>query len=258
MPAAFRAPTGLRSRFSIDYPSQAMQGMERLLELQELDTAVDRLIARRRALQSGAGVASAREQADAAEGELGETRLSVEALSREQQKLEHEIDSLTQKAAAEDKRLYDGSIANAKELESLQHEVENLKRRRSDREDELLVVLEQREELELRAKEHDALATELRGALDEVVGSAASELEQIEKDLQAKAADREALLPLFDAELLELYEDLRQQKKGIGAAPLVDGVCGGCHEKLSAMELDKLRRADGIARCEYCRRILIL
>ena len=235
-----------------------MQGMDRLLELQDLDTTVDRLTSRRRALESGAELALAREQADAAETELGETRLSIDALSREQQKLEHEIDSLTQKAAAEEKRLYDGSIANAKELESLQHEIENLKRRRSDREDELLVILEQREELELRAKERDARAAELRGALDEVAGSAASELERIGEDLQAKAAEREALVPLFDAELLELYEDLRQQKKGIGAAPLVDGVCGGCHEKLSAMELDKLRRADGVARCEYCRRILIL
>ena len=235
-----------------------MQGMDRLLELQELDTAVDRLTSRRRALESGAGVAQAREEADAAEAKLGETRLSIDALSREQQKLEHEIDSLTQKAAAEEKRLYDGSIANAKELESLQHEVENLKRRRSDREDELLEILEQREELELQAKEYDARATELRGTLDEVAGSAASELEQIGIDLRTKAGEREALTPLFDAELLELYEDLRQQKKGVGAAPLVDGVCGGCHEKLSAMELDKLRRADGIARCEYCRRILIL
>jgi predicted nucleic acid-binding Zn-ribbon protein len=234
-----------------------MQGMDRLLELQELDTAVDRLISRRRALESGAGVALAREQADAAEAELGETRLTIDALAREQQKLEHEIDSLTQKAAAEEKRLYDGSIANAKELESMQHEIENLKRRRTDREDELLVVLEQREDLDLRAKEHDANATELRGALDEVAGSAESELEQIGKDLKAKAVARKALLPSFDAELLELYEDLREQKKGIGAAPLVDGVCGGCHEKLSAMELDKLRRADGVARCEYCRRILI-
>ena len=41
-------------------------------------------------------------------------------------KLEHEIDSLTQKAAAEDKRLYDGSIVNAKELELMKYEIENL------------------------------------------------------------------------------------------------------------------------------------
>jgi predicted nucleic acid-binding Zn-ribbon protein len=65
------------------------------------------------------------------------------------------------------------------------------------------------------------------------------------------------MLPSFDADLLELYEDLRRQKKGVGAAALVDGVCQGCHQQLSAVELDRLRRADGIRRCEHCRRILV-
>ncbi|HEY7399581.1 MAG TPA: C4-type zinc ribbon domain-containing protein [Actinomycetota bacterium] len=234
-----------------------MHGLNRLLELQELDSGVDRLAARRRALESGAEVASARSRADAAEAQLGETRLSIDALGRDQQRLEHEIESLTQKAGAEEKRLYDGSIANAKELESLQHEIQNLGRRRSEREDELLEILEQREELERRAKEEDASASEVRGALDELAGSAASELEQIGADLRAKAEERERLAPVFDPELLELYEDLRRQKKGVGAAALVDGVCGGCHEKLSAVELDRVKRAE-VPRCEYCRRILVL
>ncbi len=44
--------------------------------------------------------------------------------------------------------MFDGSIVNTKELEALQHEIENFKKRRSDREDELLALMEQREELE--------------------------------------------------------------------------------------------------------------
>ena len=62
----------------------------------------------------------------------------------------------------------------------------------------------------------------------------------------------------IDEELLELYEDLRRVKKGVGAAALVDGVCQACHEQLSAVELDKLKRSDGIRRCEHCRRILVV
>jgi predicted nucleic acid-binding Zn-ribbon protein len=38
---------------------------------------------------------------------------------------------------------------------------------------------------------------------------------------------------------------------------LVDGVCQGCHEQLSAMQLDKLKKTDGVRRCEHCRRILV-
>ncbi|HWC31850.1 MAG TPA: C4-type zinc ribbon domain-containing protein, partial [Actinomycetota bacterium] len=62
----------------------------------------------------------------------------------------------------------------------------------------------------------------------------------------------------FDEELVELYEGLRAQKRGVGAASLEDGVCQGCHQRLSALELDRLKRTEGIRRCEYCRRILVM
>jgi len=58
-------------------------------------------------------------------------------------------------------------------------------------------------------------------------------------------------------DLLALYEDLRRSKKGVGVAELRAGICQGCHQKLSAMELDRLKRTEGVKRCEYCRRILI-
>jgi predicted nucleic acid-binding Zn-ribbon protein len=60
-----------------------------------------------------------------------------------------------------------------------------------------------------------------------------------------------------DPELLELYEELRPQKKGIAAVALVDGVCQGCHEQLSSVEIDRLKRTEDTKRCEHCRRILV-
>ena len=75
--------------------------------------------------------------------------------------------------------------------------------------------------------------------------------------LEARRAERGALGAAFDEELLELYDDLRAQKHGIGAAAIVDGVCQACHEKLSAVELDRLKHTEGVKRCEYCRRIVV-
>ncbi len=231
--------------------------MAMLLALQETDTTIDRLMARKHALETGSELAAARAEADAAERELGEIGLELDVVARDQTKLEHEIDSLTQKAAAENTRLYDGSIANAKELESLQHEVENLARRRSDREDEMLVAMEVREVLESRAAEAKTRVEELRARAAEVGGAALQELERIDVELAERRDARDELVPSIDQEVVDLYEDLRSQKKGIGAAALIDGVCQGCHEQLSAMELDKLKRSEGVRRCEYCRRILI-
>lgn len=231
---------------------------DRLFTLQEVDTAIDRLRHRKETLEAGGELGAARAEADAAERAWGELRLQIDAMARDQSKLEHEIDSLTQKTAAEEKRLYDGSIANARELESLQHEIENLKKRRSDREDELLALMEVREDLESKASTAEARTGELRSAAEAIGGDANRELQTIGQDLAERGAERQAIVPDIDPDVLELYEELRAQKKGVGAAALVDGVCQGCHEKLSAMELDRLKHADGVKRCEYCRRILVL
>ena len=99
--------------------------------------------------------------------------------------------------------------------------------------------------------------TALDKKLTGLLGESAAELEDIGRSLASRIGERELLVAEFDPELLELYEDLRRQKKGVGAAALVDGVCQGCHQKLSAMELDRLKRTEGVKRCEYCRRILI-
>jgi len=234
-----------------------MRGMDRILELQALDTAIDRLEHRREQLDAGEELSAVRKEMEVAESRLGELRLALDSVASEQRRLEHDIDSTSAKLAAEEKRMYDGSIANAKELEALQHEIASARERRSRAEDELLDQMVRREDLEARATDADAEVTAARARVEEVGGDAARELDEIAAALAERRASREALSSEIDQELLELYEDLRRQKKGIGAAAIVDGVCQACHEKLSAVELDRLKHTDGVKRCEYCRRIVV-
>ncbi len=235
-----------------------MKGGERLLELQELDLSGDRLEARRKEIESGAELDEARRRADEVEQKVGELRLALDSIGREEKRLENEISSVEQRIQAEQKRLYDGSVANPKELSSIQAEVESLGRRKTRLEDEEIGQMEHREDLESRLPPLEKELAELEQSVDEVEAAAQGELGEIAGTLEERRGARQALTPEIGEELLELYEDLRAQKKGVGAAALIDGVCQGCHEKLSALALDKLKKTDGIRRCEYCRRILIL
>ncbi len=230
----------------------------RLLALQDVDTAIDRLRSRIRSLEEGGDLATVRADADAAEERLGELRLKLDELSRDQERYEREIDSMTQKERAEQTRMYDGSIVNAKELEALQHEISSVHKRRSDREDELLAMLEIREQLEADAMTAERASVTLRITAEDAAGAAGAERARAETELADRLAERETVVPEIGSDVLELYEDLRRLKKGVGAAALVDGVCQACHEQLSAVELDKLKRGDGIRRCEHCRRILVV
>ena len=99
---------------------------------------------------------------------------------------------------------------------------------------------------------------ERRAAAEQVAAASSEELAAVETELAAGEAERPPLAATIDPDTLELYEELRPQKKGVGAAALVDNVCQGCHEQLSSVELDHARHADGIVRCDHCRRILVL
>jgi uncharacterized protein len=235
-----------------------MASTAHLLDLQELDLTIDRLRARAATLSSGSELDAARREADRAETSLGELRLQLDALDRDGSKVEHEIDSLSQKAAAEQRRMSSGSVANARELESIGHEIENLRRRVSDREDELLAIMERREAVEVAAKEADVVAEQRRASVEQVRGASEEELAQVTGDLAAREAERAEVAGRVEPDTLELYEDLRRLKKGVGAAALVGAVCQGCHEQLSAVELDRVRHTDDVPRCEYCRRILVV
>jgi predicted nucleic acid-binding Zn-ribbon protein len=229
-----------------------------LLELQQLDSAIDRLRARIATLTAGSELAAAVRDADAAEARLGEIKLQLDALDRDTGRLEHDVDSLRQKAAAEEQRMASGAVANSRELEAIGHEVTNLRRRIADREDEELAIMERRETLAAGEKDATETATKLRDSADRLRAAAGDELTSTEAELAARESERPAAAAAVDPEVLELYEELRPQKKGVAAAALVDGVCQGCHEQLSSVELSHVRSTDAIPRCEHCRRILVL
>src|SRR5207248_4721373 len=125
-------------------------------------------------------------------------------------------------------------VANARELQSIRAEVDNLRRRRSRMEDELIEAMERREELDGRVGPADAAVAEAAARVAELEETSARDVVEIEHALQERSTERGSILPDIDQEVRDLYEALRRPKEGIGAAALVDRVCQACHHKLSA------------------------
>ena len=83
-----------------------------------------------------------------------------------------------------------------------------------------------------------------------------SELESIKKNT---SESRSKLASIIDSELLALYEKIRVNSDGVGAAKLEANQCLGCHLTMNSAELVRVKSLpdDEIVRCEECRRILI-
>ena len=152
-----------------------------------------------------------------------------------------------------------GLVTSPKDLARMQQELVSLSRRISELEDTELEVMEQ---LEAAQAEHARLSDRL-AAIDaraaELVESRDAGAGDVARQTEALTAERKVTATGVPADLLALYERLRAQKGGVGAAVLRARQCTGCSLQLNAADLGVIAKAplDEVLRCEECDRILI-
>jgi predicted nucleic acid-binding Zn-ribbon protein len=231
----------------------------RLLDLQHLDSAVDRLTHRRRTLPELAEIAALDEQL----AKLGDERVLadvvVQDLQRELDKGEADIEQVRTRKARDEERLASGAITVPKQLEELQHEIQTLVRRQGELEDAELEVMERMEEAQGTLTALSTEIDDLNGRRGEAVEKRDQQWSEIDAELASLARQREPLAAELPADLLALYEKIRAAEGGVGAGAIERGRCGACHLDLMQNEKAEFRAAatDEVLRHDECRRILV-
>jgi len=231
----------------------------RLLDLQQLDSTLDRLAHRRRTLPELAQIS----ELEGRIARLADDAVLIETedsdLGREQSKLEGDIDVVRTRMQRDQQRLDAGQVSSPRELENLQSEIESLKRRQSELEDEELEIMERREAVQRRLGEVKDERTTLAGQLTEAEQRRDETFAEIDAESEKTTQQRAETATSIPADLIALYEKLRVSSSGVGAAALHRGKCEGCHLQLNTTDLNRLREApeDEVVRCEECRRILV-
>jgi hypothetical protein len=234
---------------------EELRSLEDLLELQQVDSEIDRLLDRRGALPELDEYRSADEDVKTLTTRIDEAALRVRELDLGSDKASGELGLAEEKLTAEERRLYAGGLS-ARDAEHLRNEVEMLRRQISEREDETLALMEEREQVQAA---HESLAAELAAAQKhktEVEAAIKQEWAGIDAEVARLEQQKEEIVPRIDPDLLELYDDLRLQKDGVAVATFIDRVCGGCHLTHSAAEEVQVFKATP-PRCSHCRRILV-
>ena len=231
---------------------------QRLLDLAAEDVALTQLAHRRKTLPEEAAVESAAEAERTFAVEVVRTETEVRDLDREQTRLEADVETVRQREDR-DQKLIDSGSTSAKDITGLQHELESLKRRQGDLEDQVLELMERRE-----------VADAALQAARDGQAQAAADLEratQLRDDALADIADstarheaaRAEIAGQLPAPLLALYDRIRTQNGATGAALLKARQCQGCRIELFGKELASVRSADPseVVRCDNCGRILV-
>jgi uncharacterized protein len=190
----------------------------------------------------------------AAQSELALQKEHMEETKKKQQDTEWELEDLQQKIKGIDNKLYGGAIKNPKELVNLKHESENFKGKLSIKEDELLELMSQVEEMEARVtastKEFEGLKLEWQQKQKTLTQTKT----KTEAALASLNENRQELVQQIDSSALNLYEQIKSTR-GQAVAKVEQGRCQGCHITLPTNQWRKAKAGD-LVRCSSCNRIL--
>ncbi len=230
----------------------------RLLVVQELDTRLDQIAHRRTGVPALATLVALDARLADLSTALVTSRTAASDLRRELSKAEADVEQVRSRAMRDQQRL-DAGQAGVRDTQALTGEIDHLAGRQAALEEVELGVME-------RLEAHTAALEELEAAEAEVQRQrAAAEAERdaafaaLDDEAAGVRAERAQAAEGIDAGLVDLYEKLRGQLSGRGAAALVGRQCQGCRMELNPLDLEKVRTApaDQVVRCEECGRILV-
>jgi len=231
----------------------ALSQVSEIRTLQEIDDEAGNLRASleeaERRLKGSEELSAARERFAAADSELADAR-------KEQRRIEGEVDVLTSKIAPEEKRLYDGSVRNPKELTNIQHEVEILKGHRSKLEDQDLEVMARLEAAESEHADAQKGLVRAEARWEAERAALAQETRRLAGAIASADAKRESQKARVVPRHLAIYEDVRRRRGGIAVARVAGGNCGGCRVGIPEAVRKRAFDPDQLAQCPNCERIL--
>ena len=227
-----------------------------LLDLQEVDLDIDRLIERRQHMPELEQYREANANRTAAEKERDQVAANMREIELNLDKAEGELEILETKLKESETRLFAGGMS-AKETEHKRLEVRSLEGQKEASEERVLGLLDRKDELQQSLSQAQQAVASRRAretGLEEVIKAAWRE---IDRDIARKEGRKAEIIPTIPSELIETYEQLRKTKQGVAIGRLENGQCGGCHLTLSMAEQAEAAKSDP-PRCVHCRRLLVL
>lgn len=225
----------------------------KLYRLQQLDSHLDRAHARLDEIKVALSDDQTLRQAEHQEKQAEE---ALQAARKSLQRAEEAVLQQRIKIEETEAALYGGKVRNPKELQDLQNEAAALKRYRNVLEDRQLEAMQVEEEAEATSRSASAQAEIERARLAERRATLIEEQSRLLKEIPNFDDERSATANSIPAEELNLYDNLRRQRRGLAVALVKDRTCSACGTTLNAALLHVTRSAIQITRCDSCGRIL--
>jgi predicted nucleic acid-binding Zn-ribbon protein len=224
-----------------------------LYRLQKVDSQIDQVQARlkliQQTLENDADLHNANEQFASAQERNRQAQHAMKLSDAEVEKQKLKIEQT-------EASLYGGKVHNPKELQDLQKDVASLKRyleTLEERELEAMIAAETAEnELQTAQSDLERVQSNLKVQNKDLT----EESETLRKTLERLSSERQAVVTDIASKALGVYDQLRQQKRGLAITTIEDNSCEACGTTLTASQQQSARSPSQLFHCPTCGRIL--
>lgn len=226
--------------------------LERLISLQRLDSAshdAERRLAEEpeRAKALEARVEEAKQQVATAKDRMAANAAARREIEKDVAVHQGRLSKFREQAMA---------VKTNQEYHAIQHEIAFAQTEIKTREDRILELMVQADELTANVKRAEAALAAEQKAVDADRKALAAESIDLKAAQQRIAQERAAVVAGISPQVLAIFDLVSKRRHGVAVAEARDGVCTICHVRLRPQVFNTIRRNAEIVQCDSCQRIL--
>ena len=178
---------------------------------------------------------------------------TLKELELERRRKEKEIVELGEKVGEKKGKLFQAK--SNEEYSALIKEIESLKERISQLEDEVILLLDRVEEIKAQESQAQKEVKEKEKALEEAKKRAQGKIQELERNLEARKEERGKLADRIGKRTYQIYEKVKKNR-GYAVVRAEKYTCLGCHMEIPPQLFVEVKKGEKIIQCPFCSRIL--
>jgi predicted nucleic acid-binding Zn-ribbon protein len=223
-----------------------------LVEVQSVDVEI--LQADRQITALSNEVAGLDQAVAAHEAQVNAEKKVLEDLRKAYRELESESKISAEMIVKSNEKLR--AVKTNKEYQSILKAIEDIRKKNSNIEDQMIEQLETIETAEKAVKKKEGELAQLVQSCrekKEIFAARAQRERQAVATLNEKKAQISAKA---DPKIITLLDDVKKKVRGMPVVPAVQAICMGCHMNIPPQLFNELQRYDEIRFCPHCHRII--
>ena len=226
--------------------------LQHLIQLQEIDSAIERTKRRIGELPAAQQALESRSAAHAAAVQSVKDRIASTTATRRE--IEKEVAAVQSRLAKYKDQLM--AVKTNKEYQAMQTEIATAEGLVRSHEDRLLDLMEVSEKESADLKSSEAAMKSEQAAIAAEHKALEAEKGSRQQDLDRLTAERANLVSQISPAALASFDRIAHGRRGIAVAEARDGLCSVCHVRLRPQVFNDVRRNAAIIQCDSCTRIL--